>query len=198
MAENAHIVLLSIQFPGVVPSPSPLQPVNCVSPLYLVIEKVKVFHSSAEKCKQHFQEYIAPGFSPESESYWGSYFKYRKRRLCAPLWGLGCLCRCRVPLQDACRMFVDVCVLDFGRWRRCLCVPEVYGHVRQCALWGLDAGAAAGCHCQITSMLTKEVLVLTASLFVCVCNPWNQREPLGLEQGGTGGPYTCAQRSSLR
>ena len=73
-------------------------------------------------------------FSPDSWSYWGSYFKYRKRCLCAlepKRW-----CCCRV-LPARC---VAMCALELGRW--CCCkvpLPDVW----PCARWSLGAGVAA-------------------------------------------------------
>ena len=55
-------------------------------------------------------------FSPDSRSYWGSYFKYRKRCLCA-LQSLGA----PLPLK--------------GAW---VLLPNAYGG----ALWSLHTGAA--------------------------------------------------------
>ena len=81
-------------------------------------------------------------FSPDSESYWGScwgsYFKYRKRPVCA--LEPGCWCRCRARLGAGA---AAGCVA----WCRCsVLLPDVYDN--SCVLWSLRAGTASEGCCQ--------------------------------------------------
>ena len=98
--------------------------------------------------------------SPHSESYWGSYFNFWKRRLCA-LWSLGAG-RCRVALQATCPW--PYLVPLQGRRKRHksiyihLLLFGVYaGVIKSC--WDsfcfkyrngcICVGATAGCRCQM-------------------------------------------------
>ena len=77
-------------------------------------------------------------FSPDSWSYWGSYFKYRKRCLCA---------------------------LEPKRWCCCrVLLPDVW----LCALWSLGAGAAARCHCQMCGRVRVGAWALVSLLWCCL------------------------------
>ena len=73
-------------------------------------------------------DYLCDIFSPDSVSYWGSYFKYRKR------------CMCAFSSLGAVYGAVAVCAWELGRWCRC-CVLLL------CARGSLGAGAAAVCCC---------------------------------------------------
>ena len=80
----------------------------------------------------HFR-HLCFSFTPTNPSHSGSYFKHRKRCVCA-LWGTGCLRCFRVPVQSAAPG----------------CLPDVYGRVRFGAwVLALLQGVAAGCRCQI-------------------------------------------------
>ena len=101
----------------------------------------------------HIYIYIVLLF-PDSVSYWGSYFKYRKSCMCIfePDAG-GCRCCVRlgawvlVPLQGV----AAVCACQLERWCRCrVCVR--LGCVTVCT-WELGRwfGALGGwCHCKVS------------------------------------------------
>ena len=99
--------------------------------------------------------------SPDSKSYWGSYFKFRKRCLCA-LWSLcadaGCRCqmsttRGLVPLQGAAARCLGLCAWRLGAraaagCRRKVPLPDAYGRVRFGAWMLAWLPGAAGC-CEV-------------------------------------------------
>ena len=96
----------------------------------------------------HIYIYTHTLYSPDSESYWGSYFKYRKRCLCA-LWNLDA----GAAAGWCCRMFTAVCALEPPHCRcrvpllllLLLLPPDVNGSVRfEPVRWCRCRGARAG------------------------------------------------------
>ena len=81
-------------------------------------------------------DYLCDIFSPDSVSYWGSYFKYRKR------------CMCAFSSLGAVYGAVAVCAWELGRWCRC-CVLLL------CARGSLGAGAAAVCRCCVLLLCAR-------------------------------------------
>ena len=88
-------------------------------------------------------------FPPESVSYWGSYFKYRKSCTCA-FWSLGagaavgCRCCARLVVVPLCA--TAVCAWELGRGC-CCCAWVRLG--RRCCAWELrwPLLCALGCLC---------------------------------------------------
>ena len=101
-------------------------------------------------------------YSPDSESYWGSYFKYRKRCLCALwmllLWSLGA----GAAAGRCCRMCGCV---HFGTWLLLPLQSAAENAAAMClwssALWRLGAGAVGGsCRVQLQCAAPQKSLAM--------------------------------------